>query len=572
MMRGRKHQPLIALFLGITTLTGLFTMLQLYNVTFADNVGTSVTVSNEGPTFASAPYEDTASFSGSPVNAGSTLTFRGTGSDPNTDNYYLAICKTDAITPVDGAAPTCPGGTWCVSSSTGDGVEANCDYVVSNAEAAESNAWYAFVCDDTPASSTCSISSQGAGNSGSPFFINHRPTFTQITDDGGTGTDSGDNPGGTITFTATASDGDSDNAADTVSLVVCSTSNGATPAGCNSVGADLCSTSSGLVGSNPTCTFDIPAIAQDGNNTYYAHVFDNHGLEAASPRTGQYTVENVQSTNSNLSLNSGTDITLTENTTTNVPFEATVTDVNSCIDVNTVEVSLYRSGIGYTGCDTPGEANSNYCYPRVTCTIVGGTCSGSSDGSANYVCNVPVQYHADPTDNDTQYPGENWLATLRVQDDSGLVMTEEIAVGVELQSLTALSLGQATINYGAVARGDDTGSTAISTTINATGNVGIDTELGGSDMCTDYDTCAGGVIPVNNQEYSLAPFTFGSGTDLTLSASPVEVEINIMKTTVSVSPQSDLVYWGLSVPAAAPSGTYTGQNTITAVKGEVVEW
>ena len=127
-------------------------------------------------------------------------------------------------------------------------------------------------------------------------------------------------------------------------------------------GGEWCHSSA--VASNPSCSFTIPTPSE-GTDYYYPYIIDNHNFQASGGDQGStqsFTVNNVAPTVSSVTLNSGSDITLTENTTTSVSVTATVSDNNGCGDINsatTSDVSIYRSGIGWSGCDTVGEDNEN---------------------------------------------------------------------------------------------------------------------------------------------------------------------------------------------------------------------
>ena len=210
-----------------------------------------------------------------------------------------------------------------------------------------------------------------------------------------------------------------------------------------------------------------------------------------------------------------------------------------------------------------GEADDNNCYAVITCSVSGATCTGATDASADYTCTASIEYHADPTTASTEFPAEDWLTTVIATDDLGAVDTE-IGVGVEMNSLLAYD-ATGSINYGSLTPGNSVDLTST-VDIQATGNVGIDAELSGTDL-----TDGGNTIPVANQEYaSTASVLFGSGTDL--SGVATEVEFNIAKTTVSGTPAEGTSYWGLLVPGGTLPGSYTGTNTITAVLGEVAQW
>lgn len=530
-------------------------------VVHGETVTTQVTVGNSAPTFTAGPAENPASDNTTPTNEGSNVTFQATATDSNSEDYYLAICKTNSVTATNGGAPTCGGGNWCITSATTSGNQASCNYTTLDGDA-ESNVWYAFVCDGNASAANCSSSSQGTGSSGSPFAVNHDPTFSAVSDNGGAGVDSGADPGGTMTFTATASDGDTAGTADTVTLVVCADTSGATIGGCS--GTQLCISSASA--SNPTCNYSVPSVIPDATPSYYAYVFDSHSFASASNyRTGTYIINNVAPTVSSVTLNGGSDITtLVKATTADIPITAVVSDNNSCNDLSTVEASLYRSAITYAGCDTNGEDNNNNCYAQVSCSVSGGSCTGNSDATANYSCTVSVQYHADPTIASTQYDAQNWLATVNAIDDDAASDNDEVAAGVEMYTLNAQDV-TAAINYGSLDVGQSNDPLDQTTVVTNRGNIGLDQEVSGTDL-TDVDS-----IDVSYQKYALATSTaYASGT--ALSTSPTETELNCAKTTVTASPATATIWWGIEIPAGIAPGTYSGSNTLSGIIGEIVNW
>jgi hypothetical protein len=192
----------------------------------ADTVTTTVQVTNSAPQWTVYPFEDPASATTTPTNVGTQVTFKAVATDANADDYFLAVCKTNAVTPHNGAPPTCDGGAWCVSATTTSGTTSTCSYTVQEDDYSETYEWYAFVCDAYEGGALCSPASQGSGASGSPFVVNHRPNFTFVSND------SPKDPGQTITWTTTASDPDTIRGGDRIKLFVCST-NGFNPtSGC----------------------------------------------------------------------------------------------------------------------------------------------------------------------------------------------------------------------------------------------------------------------------------------------------------------------------------------------------
>jgi len=191
----------------------------LYHITsvFAGNASTSAGVNNKAPVFSVGPVDDSGT--STPKNVGANVTFTATATDKNSDHYYLAVCQTStAPTPGADAAPTCNGGTFCVSSTdVAAGTSTSCTYPVTSGDAG-SRAWYAYVCDKLASGALCStLYSQGTGGdpTASPFYVNTQPNFTIFSDDSGTGKD----PGATVTWTSTAADADGD----LLTLHVCKT-------------------------------------------------------------------------------------------------------------------------------------------------------------------------------------------------------------------------------------------------------------------------------------------------------------------------------------------------------------
>ena len=516
--------------------------------------------SNIAPAFSVAPAEATASYSISPTSIGASITFQATATDA-INSYYLIICSSNSVTPgASGAAPTCGATAYCTSSATTSGSQASCSYTTVLGDA-WSNPWYGFVCDNHSTDAKCSTANQGSGNSGSPFYVNHNPSFTASS------VSAAVNPGGTITWSTTSSDPDGN----TVKLLVCKTQ--AMSSG-SCTGGAWCTSS--LVASNASCSYVATAPYADGSYNAYPYIVDRFNLSATGIQQGvnkAFTVNNVAPSVS-ATLNSGAAISLTESTTTNVEIVADVTDDNGCTnlsagdEISSVKGYLYRSGVAYTGCDTSGEANANYCYPEITCSVT----KSCSAGLTSYSCNASVQYYADPTTANTLFPTENWLSTAKATDDDSAVGTG-VSTGVELNTLVGGDTTPTTLDFGSLAVGGSNDPLDKTLTHFPTGNVGIDITIKANtaSMCTNYSTCTGGTpIPISHQKYSLSSSTaYSSGTILTTTA--VESEINIGKQTTSTAPTKQ-TWWGIYIPSATLPGVYNGLNVIEYVIGETSGW
>ena len=564
-----KHKRLIYVFAGVFVIIlvtiALISPHEVYKRVFADDVTSTVIVGNSAPVISGNAAESPASVGTTPTNVGANVTFQATANDSNSEDFYLAVCTTDAVTAVNGDAPTCDVATWCVSTATSSGSQASCNYTALVGDG-ESNAWYAFVCDGNATSAACSTSNQGTGDSGSPFKVNHRPTFNAISND------TPKDPGADITWSTDVSttDGDTDTSADTVKLIVCKTT-GLTDDDCDGGASDRWCNSS-FVANDPSCAYSIPNPTADGANASYVYIVDNHYFPATGANQGSdesYTVNNIAPVVSALTINGGSAITLDADTTTNVTLGATVVDNNACGDISTVLGYMYRSGVGYTtNCDDNGDDDDNDCYADVSCSVVGSgnTCDGASDASADYECTVATQFHADPTIAGTEYPSEDWLDTLKATDDDAATHNAEVGTGVEMNTTIGYDVTETEIDYGTLDVLDSNDPLDKTTEVVATGNVGLDEELSGVNL-----TSGGDNIPVGNEHYALAGSTaYSSGTALTTSA--VEAELNCLKTTNSASKQTKNTWWGIYIPGGTATGTYNGTVTIVSILGETAGW
>lgn len=571
----------------------------------ADNASTSVTVLNTPPAFTVDAYEYFSSSTTTPTNVGTSTWWTGTAVDSNGENYFLLICNNgSAPTAVASGPPECNGGSsnrFARSATTTSGQAAFATRVALAGDA-ESNAWFAFVCDSNAGTPRCENSyTQGTSSltGFSPFMVNHRPNFASFTDDSPT------LPGSIVTFTSSSSDPDLTGTQDTVRLFVCKSNSFDISATSNpqcTGGASNTWASSTAAVSNAATSTRIVIPTVDTNYNAYGFIVDNHGLAASGGAHGTdstLTVANAApyvSTSSIFVLDTDDlgDLTLTveEAETTGFSVVFDVNDDNSCTtsasttEITSTDVNIYRSGIGRTGCDATGEYNPNNCYPdglptatwNISCSQVAGSCSGPSDPVAQWECTFPLWYLADPTVAATQYPSENWRASIRATDDDASTgWYSDDPTGNELGTFLAFDVTGGPIVYGSLEPGDNNDFLFATTTTRATGNVGLDETVEGEDMCTTYPSCSG--LPTNtiaaaNQEYAVSQLSYGSGTDLS-STTPTEVELNVPKTiaTTSAYTASSSLYWGIAVPGAITfAGSYVGVNTLIGVTGEAVSW
>ena len=268
------------------------------------------------------------------------------------------------------------------------------------------------------------------------------------------------------------------------------------------------------------------------------------------------TVGNSAPVTSAATFNGGSNVTLTENTFVNATGTVTVTDANGCSTISSVTAKFYLASTSNSGSNCSYDGNT--CYTSVcTATTTGNQCTGGADTSAEYV--------ATPTDGSAPiWSTSIWSFAATSTDGTDSHVATNTAQTIEVGTLNAHNV-TASIAYGSVAANANTGATNQTTTVTATGNTALDTDLSGDLMCTDYSTCSGGVLQPGQQEYSLTSFTYGAGTDLVATTSPATVETVLAKPTSTTTPVTDDILWGIGIPNGQTPGSYTGQNTFTAV-------
>ena len=528
------------------------------------------TPGNQAPAFAADPNdprEDPDSTCDSPTNVDSTITFRATATDGESDSWKLLVCKANEAPTPSATDPVCgASGQWCRDGSfRASEVESTCQYTVLVGDY-ETKDWYAFACDNNSADPKCSTANQGGVDSVSPFTVNRIPSFTLFQDD------SPVDPNATVTWSTTASDSDTGGtcANDTISLYVCK-ANDFTGTACGA-GGTWCSSLNDPDG-DPICNTAAPR--PDGDWAAYGFVRDNHNFEA-SPQGGNsvLSVNNVAPSITNttiqlLDTDEVGDLTLTtaQGETTGFKVKFTVVDDNSCEnlaagnEIASAIIHVRMSEITQAACDTDAEDDDNNCYANAhtgtggSCTQDTSTCTGTTDTDAAWTCLFPLQYYADSTVTGTPKAAFIWLAAVKATDDDGAdTGLVDDADGTEMGRFMAYSITEASIAYGGPLAPGAT-SAQQATTFKATGNVGLDNKLSGTNMTSGANT-----ILVGEQEHSFTDsFSYGTGTGLTTT--PTEYELDCSKTTTA-TPAGKATYWLIQIPTGQETGDYSGTNTL----------
>jgi hypothetical protein len=275
----------------------------------------------------------------------------------------------------------------------------------------------------------------------------------------------------------------------------------------------------------------------------------------AANLTSQVIVGTSVPTISAISINGGTAITLTANTTTPINVNATITDANGCgeITTGTTTVLLYRSGVTSSTC--LGASSSLNCY-IATAFTASSTCSA---GVQNTTTTFSLQYFAQATDASSSFSGQGWVATVLYRTPDNTTGTAD-STSVTLNTLTAINVTTSSINYGTITANSNTGSTNQQTVTANAGNSSSSLQLSAQSTLTS----GANSIATSSQGYYTSAFTY-PGASTPLSGTAATVTGFTLTSPTSTTNVSGTIYWGLAVPNATPTGTYSGTNVFTAL-------
>src|SRR3989344_2920456 len=195
-------------------------------------------------------------------------------------------------------------------------------------------------------------------------------------------------------------------------------------------------------------------------------------------------------------------------------------------------------------------------------------------------CTFPLWFIAEPTDADSPFSAEGWVAAIAGVDDDSATGTETIGTTpVELFSFPAIDLVTAEIPYGSLEPGENTGTLDATTTILSVGNTGLNQEVEGEAMCPGFavgSPCANSAsstIPDYSQEFATSSVGYNTtGANLS-SSTPQFLLLQVPKTTSTSAYAQGVTYWGIEVPIDIPvAGAYTGLNPFYAVTSSGTDW
>jgi hypothetical protein len=524
--------------------------------------GTSASCySDRAPSFTADP-SDGGSTAAAPTNVGANVAFTATATDDESHQYYLAICKTNAITAGSNAAPTCTGGSWAISAATNSASQASVNYTALQGDV-QSNAWYAFVCDkNTNGLGACSSMSQGSANP-SPFNVNHAPVIGTVTDGNTYGTNSeitpGNGTGGQVFFQIGVTDPDNDTVQDTIDYYICNSATTAfdpdgSPGYCTDgtlIGSGT-GISTGTNAQNNTNTLVPIPTAHNASIAYKIYLKDSHSFtDGGTGGSYSYAVQDVAPTVTAYTVDT---LVPQAGVSTAYTFDVAVSDNNGGNDVTSVDGLIYDD---YAVNLSSGTCTSNEqnCYLRPTCSL--GTPSGAN---VTATCSgITTWFNINPT----QSPGTAlWKAHANPSDGGGAVTNAGDSNPFTVNAISSLGIPEPSIDYSALGVGAL--SSQKSVTIQNAGNVVSDAFISGTDMTSGANTMGRA-----QQHWSgSSGFGYASGyamVESATNASPATgcFNANVAVRTAHASGSTDsAVYWLLLVPDSQVSGSYSGSNTI----------
>lgn len=569
-MQEARNKAISSKFLIAMLIAGTFGLIVAVNVYAATSDTLNMTINVASVTPSVGTPSDGGSTAATPTNVGTNVTFTTTGTDPNGDGYWLAICKTGgSITPgASGAAPTCTAGDWCISSSAvASGNPNSCTYQAQQADPM-SNAWEAYACDDDTSTSSCSDAASGD----SPFHVNHPPIIGTVTIGPSYGSSASVDPGndttGIVYFRVGVTDPDSESPQDTIDMFACSAAGFNPVTGECTGGSLLCSVTGVTTGTNAECTDSdlapIPtAHALDGSaNDVKIYLRDNSSTklqDAGTDNDQSYEVTDIAPTVAGYNVSENPLIPSAGGSVVQ-SFTATLTDNNGYADITSAFGAIYENTHG--SLDGDGACNPDdelYCYDTAVCDLSGGsganvtvTCGGAGNAITTWF-NIA--------------PSAAWKAHVNAVTDLGIssLATEGTFT---VNALNAVGVAEASIPYGSLTTGAT--SSAQTTTIQNAGNIITDALIDGDDMIS-------GVNSIGRAQQHWAPisgFTWGTDDYTLLASASVGSAVNgcsdrtIAVTTDYTSYTTSQIFWKLKIPTVQETGSYTGTSYFFATPND----
>jgi len=331
----------------------------------------------------------------------------------------------------------------------------------------------------------------------------------------------------------------------------------------------LCSILGAKSGDSAQCVMNgkVPVPTAHGSNNVLVYVEDSQSFPGTGTNSQSYTVTDVVPAIAAGTSYSTSDITLAAGNSVTKTYTVTVTDNNGGNDLTGATGILYDDDAVNlsSGTCNSGVINENNCYPGVSCT--GGVPSGAD---RVFTCAFDVWFNA----NANNASGQGWRMHLNPADEQGAVTTLTDSAnagapyGIQVGALQAIDIVETSLDYGPIPLGMTSAGQGV--VMQNVGNQVIDVLATGDNMCTDYPTCAGSVIPKGQQKFHNTSATFRwdvEGNPFITNYGPgTEAEgcLNrdlAVRTDHTSTAANESVYLKILIPLTQSPGTYNGQDT-----------
>lgn len=247
----------------------------------------------------------------------------------------------------------------------------------------------------------------------------------------------------------------------------------------------------------------------------------------------------------------GGSITVNSGGIKTIYLNGTVEDLDGRDTITNVRGVFHRSGAsGGHAC----SASGNDCYVVASC----GVANLADPNQKSYYCQTDLQFYSDPTDAPSPYPSENWVAHVEVTD--GTDTGQDSSLTKEMNSVLSISF-PGTIEFGTRSVGDSTtAGTNTEMAISQRGNINADVEV----SMPSGMPCTRGTFPIGNVKWALTDVGYGSGSAISMTASPVDTNLNVAYGTDTSPSPSKFLYWNISIPVGV-GGTCSGTTVISAI-------
>lgn len=240
-------------------------------------------------------------------------------------------------------------------------------------------------------------------------------------------------------------------------------------------------------------------------------------------------------------------------TTFKVWCNGTANDSNGYADLASASGVIYGPGSSAGAADDP----TNH-YSAADCNL-----SLNTDGK--FSCAFDVQFYA---------LNGTWTCDVNVTDSVGQsTLANDTS---DMTQLLAINVPSATMDFGTMLVGTDTGATDKKVNVTNNGNVRVDLQLDAyknwaapDNNDVDAMGCSIlGSIPIANVRYSLTPATnYAAKTSFQGAGVLTENTFKLAPQTSGVAGTTKPVYFGLGIPAAGVAGTCNGVLEFTGIQG-----